>query len=170
MSSKILKNIKLMLKDRGYSCKREGDLTLGQDCETIWSNSSDKLVLVILVESDQLKKNTLSNLLVKYLNTVQSMVIVSKEREASAITNIINRASIPIQCIQYRFFHVNVPRHVNQPKISLRDYGELTMYGEKESFPKVLMTDSIVVYYGFRKGDVVEYQRESEVYWRVVVA
>lgn len=173
VTPKIWGNIVQMLTDRKFRPEIVSSgvyRSFTKDDESIWVNDKGKrLVLYLLIEQPKLKNNTFTILLKKYDNDdYDSLIILTSKKEMNATITIAKDCRIFIQCINYRFFCCNVARHLYQPTARLRRYEEISSYGTKEEFPHVLLSDELVVYYGFREGDVVEYQRPGELYWRVV--
>ena len=179
---RVLKTLKEMLKDRGYSavtdCKTIGDITYKMqenDHILFGEHSFEKDVFVFFHNEEKVGVKQLR--LWNELHPNCNIIIVSLEG-ATAFTKKEADQSYPnTQFFVFQNLCVNIAKHSLVPKherLSMKERQNLKIeVNDSEEWPKLYTNDAISQYYNYKAGDLIRITRtvgypEPVYYYRLV--
>ncbi|KRH94143.1 RNA polymerase, 25-kDa subunit (common to polymerases I, II and III) [Pseudoloma neurophilia] len=195
---RVRKTVLEMLRDRGYSISSYDMMDFNQFCEFFpncvkdtsnlrivvhkeTENEKDKTILAYFADEEKMALKSVKTLLENTYNQgIFHLIIVLREGISPAGAKFVQDCeSLTITTFIEKELLLNITHHKLVPKhriISEIEQKELLKEKmvKKSEMPKILISDPVAKYFGARKGDIFEIERDSETAskiktWRVTI-
>ena len=164
----VRNTLQQMLSDRGYVITLSDDITTAvQDEQRPFLKGKRveapvEIVCHLLTESNKLGVKQLRAMETIYDLKKIVLILVTLDGQTSFCKNN-QQDEGNIQVFTYKELLVNPTRHEFVPRHSYVDEAGVSelidQYGPIENFPKIMQSDPIVRYYGWKRGDVLKVDR-----------
>ncbi|KAG0434801.1 DNA-directed RNA polymerases I, II, and III subunit RPABC1 [Dictyocoela muelleri] len=171
-------SLKMVVEKKKAVQNDNSDINNNNDDKNI-KNDNDALVVQI---SDEPKISLKSiKLIIDDLErqNIKKLILISEEGASYSAQKVIDECNLEIDFFKIKELMFNVTKHILVPKHRIMSENEKIEYLNKRKIsenelPKILKSDPVAKYFGARKGDVFEIERNSSTagisyYYRIVI-